>query len=94
MSPDFELVLGEVRREMQRAKDEHGPLSTDPLRALRVLVEEVGEVADAISETGTDGEAHLAQELRQVAATAMIWLENLESFKNKPRPVKKENTKP
>lgn len=85
MTPDAELVLGEVRKEMQRARDEHGPLSTDPLRALRVLVEEVGEVADAIPREKGGSEEHLALELRQVAATAMIWLENLESMKPKRR---------
>lgn len=83
MSPVFELVLGEVRKEMQRAKDEHGPLSTDPLRALRILVEEVGEVADAIPREKGGDEEHLALELRQVAATALLWLENLEPTQTK-----------
>jgi len=57
-------------------------LSVDPNRKLRVLVEEVGEVAEAIDrlEAGDCwlNRTHLQDELVHVAAVAVAWLEALE----------------
>ena len=52
----------------------------DPVRKLRILSEEVGEVANAIDEleSGRQGQHHLKTELIQVAAVAVAWLESLE----------------
>jgi NTP pyrophosphatase (non-canonical NTP hydrolase) len=56
-------------------------------RKLRVLVEEVGEVAEAIdhleqlnrtSKAAAKQRDHLREELVQVAAVAVAWLESLE----------------
>ena len=51
----------------------------DPTRKLRVLTEEVGEVANAIDELecARDTVAHLKKEIIQVAAVALGWLESL-----------------
>ena len=52
----------------------------DPVRKLRVLAEEVGEVANAIDEfeCGRLKPSHLKKELIQVAAVAVGWLESFE----------------
>ncbi len=56
----------------------------DPNRKLRVLVEEVGEVAEAIdilelTKAGRKAAIkHLRDELTQVAAVAVAWLESME----------------
>ena len=56
----------------------------DDNRKLRILVEEVGEVAEAIerlemSKRGhLPAKEHLREELVQVAAVAVAWLESLE----------------
>ena len=56
----------------------------DRNRKLRVLVEEVGEVAEAIDQCELNPEAlrrreHLRDELVQVAAVAVAWLESMEA---------------
>lgn len=57
--------------------------TADPRRKLRALVEQVGEVAEAIDEMGQHYKkvrcAHLAEELVQVAAVCVAWLEALEA---------------
>ena len=59
----------------------------DPNRKLRVLVEEVGEVAEALDalENKKDWKRfdHLREELVQVAAVAVAWLEALQAMGGK-----------
>jgi len=47
---------------------------------LAVLAEEFGEVANAVLETsyGADGDEHLREELIQVAAVAVAWVEAID----------------
>jgi NTP pyrophosphatase (non-canonical NTP hydrolase) len=55
--------------------------TVDLLRKLRVLVEEVGEVAEAVDRVErrvANSRQHLISELIQVAAVAVAWLESLE----------------
>ena len=63
--------------------------TTGPFKKLAILVEEVGEVANAIDclengDKATDLEirqarmSHLREELVQVAAVAVAWLESME----------------
>lgn len=72
----------------------------DPLRKLRVLVEEVGEVAEAIDMLETYGEKkqridHLIEELVQVAAVCVAWLESLETSSQMTRiSADKKNLRP
>lgn len=81
-----DVLYGMVKREMQRAVDLHGPLSTNHETALRILVEEVGEAAEAIhdiihAKTAVErgmAKIHLRTELVQVTATALRWLQNAE----------------
>lgn len=81
-----DMVMGEIRKEMQRAVDLHGPLSTNHERALRILVEEVGEASMAIHDllrpTQPGDKARdlrqLESEVIQIAATAVRWAMNVE----------------
>lgn len=70
-----------VMHAMEEAKVKHGPLTREPCRATVILVEEVGEVADAIlTMTRPDGlglRIHTIHELAQVAATAILMIQNL-----------------
>lgn len=56
----------------------------DPRRKLRVLVEEIGEVAEALDlleqkrPTAAEAREHLETELIHVAAVCVAWLESLE----------------
>ena len=67
----------------------------DDNRKLRVLAEEVGEVAEAIdhleqlnpkSPAAKKQLAHLQTELVQVAAVAVAWLESIEAITNGRQP--------
>ena len=75
MSKVFEMILAE--RVVQRAKWPHGDRHADATW-LTILTEEVGEVAKAILESGADD---VRDELVQVAAVAVAWLEGLEKRK-------------
>lgn len=75
----FDAAARMAREEILRAIRKHGirrtPLSTDPTDAamkLAVLVEEVGEVASALTYDRGDRE-NLKAELIQVAAMALAW---------------------
>lgn len=46
----FDIVLGDVKKEMKRAEEMHGPIPADLFRALAILTEEVGEAAEACLE--------------------------------------------
>lgn len=84
------LVLNERERQRQlfRARVHSFQVESpivDPLRKLRILVEEVGEVADAIDKLESRSSVpfdlrrdHLRDELVQVVAVAVAWLESLE----------------
>ena len=81
------IVLERIRQERLRVsgKFAHGPESDDLSNAekLAVLVEEVGEVARAVCEAipgSAEKRADLEEELIQVAALAVGWLEGLLSL--------------
>lgn len=86
MTVTIDMIVGEIRKEMQRAIDLHGPLSSDHERALRILVEEVGEssmaIHDLLRPTCSEDKArdlrHLKTEVIQIAATAIRWAMNIE----------------
>lgn len=66
----------------------------DDYRKLRVLVEELGEVAEAIDELEAHSRsrqhrAHLIEELVQVAAVCVAWLESFEPATSNPQPATK-----
>lgn len=66
--------------ERERAHEKHGPNSIegslDPLTFLALLVEEVGEVAHALTYDAEHPE-ELRQEVSQVMAVAWAWLDSL-----------------
>lgn len=51
-----------------------GSIGLSPLTRLRVLVEEIGEVAEALDEEDANTKRNLETELAQVAACALSWL--------------------
>ena len=75
----FEAI--NVERDRQDDKFGFDPPSIlpgeDEWRKLAVLAEEFGEVANALLETdfGNDTQAHVEEELIQVAAVAVAWVE-------------------
>lgn len=75
-------ILAAVLAEVEYAVSKHGELNTPlnseypkPLRNLSILVEEVGEVSRALND---DDPENLKDELAQVAAVAMMWLQAIE----------------
>lgn len=75
---NHEEIIRSILLERDR-QDELHPGDTpaddiDPFRKLAYLVEEVGEASEALQERDDDG---LAEELVQVAAVAVAWLERL-----------------
>jgi NTP pyrophosphatase (non-canonical NTP hydrolase) len=77
-----------IRQAAEHAQNLHGDLTLDQCRCSTILTEETGEVARAVlqiqrryqTSPGTllSSLGDLRQELAQVAATAALWLENLE----------------
>jgi NTP pyrophosphatase (non-canonical NTP hydrolase) len=68
-----ERVLDDVFKERQRQNKKWGEQSHDPGTWLAILSEEIGEVSRGIL-----GEPGLREELVQVAAVAVAWIENLD----------------
>jgi NTP pyrophosphatase (non-canonical NTP hydrolase) len=83
-----ETILEQIRHEANYAHDKHGFHSmlygTDD-KALRILTEEVGEVAREMNEIALGNRTHdqytkqLRAELIQVAAIAVTWIEKLDT---------------
>lgn len=72
------LVLDDIVTERHLQDIKWGaPCLTNPDRWNTILVEEVGEVSNAINEKDWD---NLKKELVQVAAVAVAWLESIERF--------------
>lgn len=77
------ITISALQAEMARAIAKHGieqtPLRQDDAANLAILVEEVGEVARAMTyDEGGDADA-LVKELVQVAAMALAWAQRLDS---------------
>lgn len=88
MSDRMYLVLAEIERERKRQEQLHGnrtaahPESMDDGHRLAILTEEVGEVAKEICEAPKRGEASdglMREELVQVAAVAVAWIEAIDA---------------
>lgn len=81
--PLSELTFDAVQAESLRARLKHGPAMTcdnphlPTVLKLAALVEEVGEVANALTYDGLDRD-NLVKELIQVASVACMWIESLE----------------
>lgn len=70
--------LVDAERERQELKFPGRTIAdVAPLTKLRILVEEVGEVAEALDLEDANTERELRDELVQVAACAVGWLESL-----------------
>ena len=77
---DLEFVLQLIRLERYRQEVKHSDESTASVtntdaKRLAILVEEVGEVAHAMTYDAAD-EDELMKELVQVAAVAIAWVES------------------
>jgi NTP pyrophosphatase (non-canonical NTP hydrolase) len=68
-------VLTDVGYERQRQENKWGEQNHDGGIWLAILTEEVGEVAQAGLDNGWVGNRHLREELVQVAAVAVKWIE-------------------
>lgn len=74
-SPAFVVPLADVASERMRQDRKWGPSASRPVPSLRILIEEVGEVAKAMQDE-TDDE--LRAELVQVAAVAVAMVEGID----------------
>ena len=78
---DYNKELSEVQQALQHQLDKWGVQSHDDLRWLAILMEEVGEVSQELikplEEDWPKDELALREELAQVAAVAIAWMENL-----------------
>lgn len=70
VEPSLDAVEEGTRALMMRA----GRFPENPSDALRILVEEVGEVAREINPADYTDVERLYEELTQVAAVALIWM--------------------
>ncbi|GGM34817.1 hypothetical protein GCM10012275_02570 [Longimycelium tulufanense] len=82
-------VLADIAAERQRQHAEHGdhapdsPHMTDRDR-FAVLVEQVGEVAQQLTPNGGGNPWRLRDELIQVAAVTLAWLDRLDELDSIP----------
>ena len=71
-------IFAEIRKERQR-QDERWPYGHDDLNWSAILIEETGETAREVLCGGRVARAYeLRQELIQVAAVAVAWLEDID----------------
>lgn len=80
-------TIAAVEQEAERAMSSHGPLTQDLCRAYTILGEEFGEVGRALLEVGRAERSNssvaeswkraAADELVQLAATALLLVDNL-----------------
>ena len=74
-------IFKEIRQERQR-QDERWPSGHDDATRMIILTEEVGEAAREVLCGGRVARAYeLRQELIQVAASAVAWLEDIDDSK-------------
>lgn len=84
MSHSYDKIIADVLAERARQEEKFpgdtiaAPHHSNDKR-LRILVEEVGEVAEALDEKHANTKRELRKELIQVAACAVGWLEALEA---------------
>lgn len=93
-APLVNILLGDICRERTRQDDKFGPRGGmlaphypldggaryHAMRNLSILLEEVGEVAKEVNELHEPGaQQRLREELVQVAAVAVAWLECLDA---------------
>lgn len=76
---DTLIALGPVALERRRQTKLFGEQNHTHEEWLRILIEEVGEVARALNED--DSVEHLCEELTQVAAVAVAWVETVNRSK-------------
>ena len=69
-------LYAEIEAERQRQDAKHGPVHRDRQMPV-ILMEEVGEAARAVLE---DDPARLREELVQVAAVAVQWIEQVDRW--------------
>jgi NTP pyrophosphatase (non-canonical NTP hydrolase) len=74
----FALIEAERERQIRKWGGQWEPGSISPELKLAILVEEVGEVAKEILESGGQETEELRKELVQVGAVTVAWLESLE----------------
>jgi len=76
-------ILARISAALDQAKRKHPAWSDDPLHAVSILTEEVGELAQAINDFyHDDGSAErILDESAQVAAVVIRIMQNLPRFK-------------
>ena len=76
----FDRIILEVKDERERQNNKWGEQNHDSYTWLAILVEEIGELAQAALHNSFGGEAKgtLRTELLHTAAVAIQWLEDIE----------------
>jgi NTP pyrophosphatase (non-canonical NTP hydrolase) len=73
----YGAIADERRRQCYMWGKQWEPGEIDPLFKLSILTEEIGEIAKELLEGGLRESPHLAEELVQVAAVSVAWLESM-----------------
>lgn len=89
MSIDLNVLLDDILEEVKRAETKFPQWPVDPIHAIAVLNEEVGELNKAVLEAvytplGIDDLVNLEEEAIQVAAMAIRFLKNTNKYEYKP----------
>jgi len=84
----MEDIYADIHEEVMRAKHLHPLWPTDPMHAVNILHEEVGELAQAIADViyKTDTIDHVREEAIQAAAMCVRFLDSLEVYSWKHSP--------
>jgi NTP pyrophosphatase (non-canonical NTP hydrolase) len=78
---DTSLAYRRITRELAQATAKHPEWPTDPMHALTILTEEVGELAKTILQARYEGKEPDIQEAIQTAAMAVRFLANWDQYK-------------
>jgi NTP pyrophosphatase (non-canonical NTP hydrolase) len=89
MSVDINAVVQDILEEVERAEEKFPRWPVDPIHALAIIQEEVGELTKAVFEAsygtpGFDEFAHIDDEAIQVAASILMFLKHTDKYEYKP----------
>jgi NTP pyrophosphatase (non-canonical NTP hydrolase) len=82
------LTLAAAMAALERAQSKHPSWPTDPLHAVAVVAEEVGELQQACLQTTYEGGSpdRIREEALDVAASALRFLLSLDNYQPQPSP--------
>ena len=93
---NVDKIIEEVKKELSRAMEKFPTWPTDPLHALAILNEEVGELQQAalqrVYEPHKSDEEHVRRECTQVMAMALRFMASMNEYSWQPSPQHYQDT--